>query len=117
MFDFNNAINADPSRMGADEALNHLTSLRAAKDDLKAADDKALDRLDQLADEGEIDRGGFSHNDWSISWSLGRRSWVYPESVKALEAQTRGAKKAAEADGSATATTGVSFWTIKRPGS
>jgi len=117
MFDFNNAINADPSRMGADEALDHLTALRRAKYDLEAADVKALDRLHQLADEGEIDKGGFSHNDWPISWSAGKVTYDYPADVKALEEKLNKAREAAKAAGTATKTTGNPFWTIKRPGS
>jgi hypothetical protein len=117
MFDLDQAAEADLSAMTADQVLDHLITLRQAKSNLEAADAKALDRLDQLADAGEIDRGGFSHNDWAVSWSTGRRSWAYPEPVKALETQAKTAKKAAEADGSATATTGAPFWIIKRPGS
>jgi len=101
--------------MTADQVLDHLINLRTIKHDLEAADAKALDRLDELADAGEIDRGGFSHNDWGISWSNGRRSWSYPEAVKTLEAQTKAAKKAAEADGSAITLNGAPFWTIKPP--
>ena len=101
--------------MTADEVLDRLIGLRKIKAALEAADAKTLDRLDELADAGEIDRGGFSHNDWEISWSAGRKSWTYPAGVLDLEAQVRAAKKASEANGSATATTGNSFWTIKRP--
>jgi hypothetical protein len=108
---------ADLASMTADQVLDHLISLRKIKFALEAADSKALDRLDDLAEDGEIDRGSFSHNDWAVSWSAGRRSWAYPAAVKALEAQTKAAKKAAEADGTATATTGNPFWSIKRPGS
>ena len=115
MADFTQTFEADLSAMSAEQVLDHLTNLRTIKADLEAADAKTLDRLDELAEAGEIDRGGFSHNDWPFSWSAGRRIWVYPEAVKTLEAQTKAAKKAAEADGSATATNGAPFWTIKRP--
>ena len=115
MADFTQTFEADFSTMTADQVLDHLINLRTIKAALEAADAEALGRLDELAEAGEIDRGGFSHNDWGVSWSEGRCSWVYPEAVKTLEAQTKAAKKAAEADGSATATAGAPFWTIKPP--
>jgi hypothetical protein len=117
MPDLDQACKADLRAATADQVLDYLIKLRTMKATLEAADAYALDRLDELADAGEIDRGGFSHNDWTVSWSAGRRSWAYPKAVRILEAQTKLAKKAAEADGSATATKGASFWTIKRPGS
>ena len=115
MFDFNKAVAADPSSMAADDLLDHLTALRKAKYDLEAADAKALDRLDELADAGEIDRGGFSHNDWPISWSTGKTAYDYPADVKALEEQLKAAREAAKAAGTATKITGNPFWIIKRP--
>lgn len=101
--------------MTIDELLDHITDVRSALARLKATDDALLDELTRRADAGEIDPGGFSHNDWAFGWSTGRRSWIYPEPVQALEGQLRAARKAAEADGSATATTGTPFWTIKAP--
>ena len=117
MADLAQALLADLRAATADQVLDHLIKLRTMKAALEAADAYALDRLDELADAGEIDRGGFSHNDWTVSWSAGRRSWVYPAAVQALETQTKAAKETAEADGSATATNGAPFWTIRRPGS
>jgi hypothetical protein len=95
--------------------LNLLIQTRQAIANLKATDDALLDRLDALAAAGEIDQGGFTHNDYAFSWSPGRCSWAYPAGVQALEAQTKAAKKAAEADGSAVASTGAASWTIKPP--
>jgi len=115
MADFTQTFEVNLSAMSADQVLDHLTNLRTMKAALEAADAKALDRLDELAEAGEMDRGGFSHDDWAVSWSAGRRSWVYPEAVRTLEAQTKAAKKAAEADGTANAITGEPFWTIKPP--
>jgi hypothetical protein len=82
---------------------------------LKARDEALLDRLNVLAEAGEVDMGGFSHHDWAFTWSLGRKSWTYPAVVQILEAQAKAAKKASEADGSATSTTGSPFWTIRAP--
>ena len=105
----------DLEHLTTDEVLNHLVQVRQALAALKAQDEALLDRLDQLAEAAEIDRGGFSHNDWSFSWSAGRKSWTYPAGVIGLEAQAKAAKKASEADGSATAKVGEPFWTIKPP--
>ena len=105
----------DLDQLTIDEVLDRLVQGRQALAALKADDEALLDRLDQLAAAGEIDQGGFTHNDFLISWSAGRRSWAYPAAVQALDAQLNTAKKAAEADGTATATTGAPFWTIKFP--
>jgi hypothetical protein len=105
----------DLEGLNADQTLDALIEVRRAIDWLKARDASLLDRLDQLAEAGEVDQGGFSHNDYAFSWSPGRKSWTYPAGVQGLEAQAKAAKKASEADGSATATTGSPFWTIKPP--
>ena len=112
MADLTQALDFD--QLTTDQLLDHLIQTRQAMANLKATDDALLDRLDQLAEAGEVDQGGFSHNDWAFSWSAGRKSWAYPAGVMALEAQAKAAKKAAEADGSATAKVGEPFWTISR---
>jgi uncharacterized protein (DUF849 family) len=117
MFDITQTFEADLSAMNPDQVLDHLINLRRIKADLEAADAKALDRLDELADAGEIDRASFSHNDWGISWSAGKASYVYPADVQEFEKKLKAAKEAAKAEGTATKATGKPFWTIKRPGS
>ena len=103
------------SNLDADEVLDMLTAMRAAIAIQKERLAALLERLEELAAAGKIDHGGFSHNDWSFAWSAGRRTWSYPPAVAAIEQQLKAAQKTAEADGSATATTGASFWTIKPP--
>jgi hypothetical protein len=105
----------DLESLDADQTLNALIEVRQAMAWLKARDASLLDRLDELVEAGEIDAGGFSHNDHTFTWSAGRKSWTYPAAVQELEAQANAAKKASEADGSATAKTGAPFWTIKPP--
>ena len=105
----------DLDQLTTDEVLDQLVQVRQALAELKASDEALLDRLDQLAEAGEVDQGGFSHQDYAFTWSAGRSSWTYPAGVLGLEAQAKAAKKASEADGSATATTGSPFWTIKPP--
>jgi hypothetical protein len=105
----------DPDQLSADEVLDRLVLVRKALAGLKATDDALLDRLDQLAEAGEVDQGGFSHQDYAFTWSAGRKSWTYPAGVMGLEAQVKAAKKASEADGSATAKVGEPFWTIRAP--
>jgi|688.fasta_scaffold684140_2 hypothetical protein len=117
MFDFAQPFEADLGDMGADQVLDHLIKLRTMKAALEAAYAKALDRLDELADAGEIDRASFSHNDWGISWSAGKVAYVYPADVQELEEKLKAAREAAMAAGTAKKTTGKPFWTIKRPGS
>jgi hypothetical protein len=117
MADLAQALLADLRAATADQVLDHLIQLRTAKAALEAADAKALDRLDELADAGEIDRASFSHNDWGISWSAGKVAYVYPADVQELEEKLKAAREAAMAAGTAKKTTGKPFWTIKRPGS
>jgi len=105
----------DLESLDADQTLNALIEVRQAMAWLKARDAFLLDRLDELVEAGEIDAGGFSHNDWTFSWSAGRKSWTYPAGVQKLEAKTKEAKAAAQADNTATASTGEPFWTINPP--
>jgi hypothetical protein len=105
----------DLDQLSTDEVLDRLVAVRQAMAALKAQDEALLDRLSELVEAGELDPGGFTHQDFSFSWSAGRRSWAYPAAVQELEAQTKAAKKASEADGTATATTGAPFWTIRPP--
>jgi len=105
----------DLERLSTDELLDHLVGVRQAMASLKAQDEALLDRLSELVDAGELDPGGFTHQDHAFSWSAGRKSWAYPVEVQELEAQTKAAKKASEANGSATAKVGAPFWTIKPP--
>jgi len=105
----------DFEQLSTDELLDHLVAVRQALAALKAQDEALLDRLSELVEQGELDPGGFTHQDFSFSWSAGRRSWAYPAEVQELETQTKAAKKASEADGTATATTGAPFWTIRPP--
>jgi hypothetical protein len=105
----------DFEQLSTDELLDHLVAVRQAMAALKAQDEALLDRLSELVDAGELDPGGFTHQDHSFSWSAGRKSWAYPAEVQELEAQTKAAKKVSEADGTAAAKVGAPFWTIKPP--
>ena len=105
----------DFEQLSTDELLDHLVNGRQAMASLKAQDEALLDRLSELVEAGELDPGGFTHQDHSFSWSAGRKSWAYPAEVQELEAQAKAAKKASEANGSATAKVGAPFWTIRPP--
>lgn len=102
--------------LSSDEVLNRLTHLRAQMKDVEAQDAILLGRLDELAAAGEIDQGGFTHNDWSFAHSDGKTSYSYPEPITQLEAQLKAAKDAAKANGTAVKVKGKkSFWTITPP--
>jgi hypothetical protein len=105
----------DFEQLSTDQLLDHLVAVRQAMAALKSQDEALLDRLSELVEQGELDPGGFTHQDHAFSWSVGRKSWSYPAAVQQIEAQAKAAKKASEADGTATATTGAPFWTIKPP--
>ena len=115
MVELTQTVEVDLDAMDADQVLDHLVGVRVAMARLKASDEALLDRLTQLVDAGELDPGGFTHQDHTFTWSPGRKSWTYPAGVMGLEAQVNAAKKASESDGSATATTGSPFWTIRAP--
>lgn len=104
-----------PVFASSDSLLSAIISLKAEQKSLEAKLESLLDELDQRVEAGQVDPGGFSHNDWAFSYSEGRRTWAYPAPVKGLEQQLKAARKAAEADGSATATTGAPFWTVRGP--
>jgi hypothetical protein len=74
---------------------------------------ECLDRLTALVDQCELDQS-FSFEDWSFSCTS-RTSYNYPSEVKEIEGILKAAKKTAEGNGSATAKTGVPFWTIRSP--
>jgi hypothetical protein len=105
----------DFEHLDADQLLDRLIATRCTIAKLQAEDDAMLDRLDALASQGLVDQGGFSHNDWSFSWSAGRRSYEYPDAIINAQKVVEQAKKAAKADGSATETLGTPFWTIRAP--
>ena len=101
--------------LSADQVLDHITQVRQIKKNFETQDAVLLDRLDELVEAGELDPGGFTHNDHSFTWSAGKKSWTYPVEVQELEEQTKAAKAAAQANNTATATTGSPFWTIRAP--
>ena len=102
--------------LGADEVLNRITQMRRLKKHVESQETCLLERLDELAAAGEIDQGGFSHNDWSFAHSDGKASYSYPEPITQLEAQLKAAKEAAKAAGTAVKVKGEkSFWTITPP--
>ena len=109
------ALDYDFSELDADELLDRLIATRVTIAKLQAEDTAMLARLDELAAAGDVDHGGFKHQGYSFSWSAGKCSYAYPEDVEELIADANAAKEAAKADGTATATIGKPFWTIKPP--
>jgi hypothetical protein len=97
----------------SDQLLTTITELKAAAAEIQEQLTKALDQLTHLMDECEID-SAFKFNDWSFS-STSRNTYSYPETVLGIEAYLKSAKKAAEADGSATPKVGAPYWTIRSP--
>ena len=104
----------EPGPLSVDEILDQITATKLLAKGVEAHLATLQDRLTERLEAGEIDHA-FSHNDWSFSYSLGKRTWSYPPAVKAAETSLKAAKKAAEADGTATATTGAPFWTVRPP--
>ena len=100
--------------MTTDDLLNQLTATKRQIAELQATYDGLLDQLTAAYEAGEVDPS-FNYNDWSLTYSEGRRTYTYPPAVKALEDGLKAAKRLAEANGSATAKTGAPFWTVCPP--
>ena len=114
LIDITDTLNLE--NLSADQALDALIEVRRAIDWLKTRDASLLARLDELAAEGEIDQGGFTHAGWSFSHSDGKTSYEYPEQIKQLEEKLKAAQEAAKANGTAVKTKGEkAFWTVKSP--
>ena len=114
LIDITDTLNLE--NLSADQALDALIAVRRAIDWLKTRDASLLARLDELAADGEIDQGGFTHDGWSFSHSDGKTSYEYPEPITKLEEQLKTAKEAAKANGTAVKTKGEkAFWTVKPP--
>lgn len=110
------ASRADLATLSADEVLNRITRIRLFKKRIETQDALLLDRLDELVLEGDIDAGGFTHNDWSFAHSDGKTAYTYPEPITQLEYQLKAAKDAAKASGTAVKVKGEkAFWTITPP--
>lgn len=114
MADLIQTLEVDPGELTTDELLDYATQVRAGIKSLEASKAAIDDELSRRFEAGDID-SNFSHNDWTFAWCEGRAKWSYPAGVVALESQVKQAKKASEADGSATRSTGAPFWTIKEP--
>jgi hypothetical protein len=100
-----------PELDSIDRQLERIIAIKAA---LKSLDDELAvlkDSISALVDKAELDHS-FSFNDWIFTYSLGRAKWKYPSAVNCIDTQLKAAKKAAEADGSATKSLGDPFWTI-----
>lgn len=96
-----------------DLLLQIITNQQQAKH-IKELGESLRDELCRRYDNGDIDNS-FTFADWNFSYSEGRRTYDYPESVKNQEANLKAARRAAEADGTATPKIGAPFWTVKPP--
>ena len=109
----------DPAQtLDSEQLLEWIVALKAQA---KAIDEQltaALAQLTHLVDECEIDQAfKFADTD-GLSWAFSctsRTSYEYPQAVKEIEGILKTARKASEADGSATAKVGAPFWTIRSP--
>ncbi len=100
--------------MTTDDLLDQLTATKRQIAELQATYNGLLDRLTEAYQAGEVDPS-FTHNDWSLTYSEGRRTWSYPPAVKQAEATLKAAKRLAEADGTAEPKVGAPFWTVRPP--
>ena len=104
----------DPAQtLDSEQLLEWIVALKAQAKQIDEQLAAALDHLTHLVDECEIDQA-FTFNDWAFSCTS-RTSYEYPQAVREIEGILKTARKASEADGSATAKVGTPFWTIRSP--
>ena len=105
---------ADLAALDTDHLLERTIAIKVAQKSLEGALAQLQEELTRRVDSGDLDPT-FTHNDWGFNHSNGKTSWSYPPAVKQLTDSLKAAKKAAEANGTATKTTGAPFWTIRGP--
>jgi hypothetical protein len=105
---------ADLAALDTDELLEQTIAIKAKQKRLDGELTQLQEELTRRVDAGDLDPT-FSHNDWGFILRSGKASWSYPLYVQKQDIALKTAKKQAEADGSATKTTGAPFWSIRGP--
>lgn len=105
---------ADLSTLSTDDLLDRITTIKASQKRLDHELAQLQEQLTRRVDAGDLDPL-FTHNDWGFILRSGKVSYAYPLAVQKLDAGLKAAKKAAEADGTATRTVGAPFWSIRAP--
>jgi hypothetical protein len=105
---------ADLAALSTDDLLERTITIKATQKRLEGELALLQEQLTRRVDAGELDPT-FAHNDWGFILRSGKASWSYPLHVQKQDIALKAAKKAAEADGSATKTTGAPFWSIRGP--
>ena len=105
---------ADLTALDTDELLERTIAIKASQKALEGELAQLQEELTRRVDAGDLDPT-FTHSDWGFILRSGKASWSYPLPVQKLDIGLKTAKKAAEADGSATKTTGAPFWSIRGP--
>lgn len=105
---------ADLTALDTDDLLERTIAIKAAQKRLDGELAQLQEELTRRVDAGDLDPT-FTHSDWGFILRSGKASYAYPLAVQKLDAGLKAAKKAAEADGSATKTTGAPFWSIRGP--
>lgn len=105
---------SDLTGLVTDELLDRTIAIKAVQKSLETGLADLQEELTRRVDTGDLDPT-FAHNDWGFTLRGGKASYDYPAPIKASEASLKAAKKAAEADGTATKTTGAPFWSIRGP--
>lgn len=88
------------------EATHQLNSWEQRRRDL-------LSELETRHDLGQVP-DKFQHNGYGFSWSPGRRSYVWPDSVLDLQAAVKQAQETAIATGAAVEKPSTPYWTVKQ---
>lgn len=101
--------------LDVEDLLERITHIKALIKDQESILAAHLDALDQLVENGEADPD-LTWNDWHIYRQAGRKTYLYPQSIKDQEADLKQSKELAIALGDATVKVGQPFWTMKFEG-
>lgn len=101
--------------LDVDDLLERITHIKATIKEQENLLSSYLDALDQLVESGEADPD-LKWNDWHIYRQAGRKTYIYPQSIKDQEADLKQSKELAIALGDATVKVGQPFWTMKFEG-
>ena len=99
--------------LSEDSILTAAQRLKETIEDATAALEIVKAELAQRVQDMELSPK-FEHNGWRFEQQNGKKSWQYPDPVLQLQEQLKSAQAEAQADGSATPTTGTPFWKIAR---
>lgn len=103
----------DHEQVATDNLLDLAVATKRQLERIKQDYTIICDEMSRRVEAGELDPGGFSHNDIFFVYSIGKVTWDHPEYIQKIEANLKTAKECAIAQGLSIKGTGAPFWTLK----